>query len=87
MMARPSVRALTEWGTLLGTIATKPARAQPDCSHDAGGYDKNAILTLFVHAGERSRCAETVSSSFRLYRSPTEVGRYSLGSSSRTEYG
>src|SRR6266478_7795739 len=27
MMARPSVRALTEWGTLLGTIATIPFRA------------------------------------------------------------
>ena len=27
MMAQPSVRALTEWGTLLGTIATIPARA------------------------------------------------------------
>jgi hypothetical protein len=27
MMERPFVRALTEWSTLLGTIATKPARA------------------------------------------------------------
>jgi len=27
MMARPSVSALTEWRTLLGTMATKPARA------------------------------------------------------------
>jgi hypothetical protein len=27
MMARPSVRAATEWGTLLGTNATIPARA------------------------------------------------------------
>jgi len=27
MMARPSVRALTKWGTLLGTTATIPVRA------------------------------------------------------------
>ena len=27
MMARPSVRALTEWRLLLGTIGTKPVRA------------------------------------------------------------